>query len=338
MRSAFWSCTLALTLSMLPGSAAAREIVLPAGTLLQCTLDEPNFSSATATVGDPILCHPRAVQEFGQPVFPRGTYLVGHLESSKDPGHFFGKGNLKIQFDRIGLPSTDLPLPGKIISVAGYHVDKDGKIIGHGHPTRDVVEWMIPPLWPLKLIMLPARGPRPALKGEVTVTMRLMDDVAVPQGATWHRFGDNDSLNMPRSFTHPADEKIPAMDQPPVLQMASDQVKVSAPAASFQLASREAAASPAPSPWRSFDQTGAHTAPPSVKLTLFAMRNGTVYAVADYRVDNRVLKYQLASGDIGALDLREVDWDTTTQLNAERNVRVSLRRVPETTTELPTEQ
>jgi len=28
------------------------------------------------------------------------------------------------------------------------------------------VEWLIPPLWPWKILMLPAKGPRPALKGE----------------------------------------------------------------------------------------------------------------------------------------------------------------------------
>jgi len=89
--------TLGLTLS-----ASARDVVLPAGTLLQCTLNEPNFSTSTAAVGDPVLCHLRGVTEFGQQAFPRGSYLVGHLESSKEPGHFFGKGNMKLQFDRIG--------------------------------------------------------------------------------------------------------------------------------------------------------------------------------------------------------------------------------------------
>ena len=38
------------------GVARADDILLPAGTLLRCTLDEPNFSSKTAEEGDPILC------------------------------------------------------------------------------------------------------------------------------------------------------------------------------------------------------------------------------------------------------------------------------------------
>jgi len=171
---------LTIAVLTLPGLASAREVVLPAGTLLNCIMDEPNFSSATASIGDPFLCHPRSIQMFGQSVFPRGAYLVGHLEEDKDPGHFVGKGRLKLSFDRIGLANTDLPLPAKVIAVKGYRVDREGNIIGHGHATRDTVEWLLPPLWPWKVLTLPARGPRPALKGETRITLRLMDDVTVP--------------------------------------------------------------------------------------------------------------------------------------------------------------
>src|ERR1700679_3561255 len=193
---------LALTILSLSLSARARETVLPAGTLLQCTMNEPNFSSATVAVGDPVLCHLHSVTEFGQQTFPRGSYLVGHLESAKDPGHFWGKGYIKLVFDRIGLPNGDMPLDAKVIATRGYKVDKDGDIRGKGHATRDIVEWMIPPLWPWKIIMLPARGPRPTLKGESTLALRLMDDVQIPQvsasnGPDWHFFGrpriENDS-------------------------------------------------------------------------------------------------------------------------------------------------
>src|SRR3989475_4740561 len=185
---------LGITVLGLTVGASARDVVLPAGTLLQCTLNEPNFSSATVDVGDPVLCHLRGITSFGQQAFPRGSYLVGHLESAKDPGHFWGKGSLKLQFDRIGLPSGDLPLEAKVIATRGYRVDREGKINGKGHPRRDVVEWLLPPLWPWKVIMLPARGPRPKLKGETVLSMRLMDDVQIPQvaqtyGPGWHFFG-----------------------------------------------------------------------------------------------------------------------------------------------------
>jgi len=126
------------------GVYAQRDLLVPAGTLLHCTLNEPNFSSATATVGDPIICHLRAQQEFGKVLFPRGSMLGGHLEAEKEPGHFFGKGYLKITFDRVILPYGDLPVPAKVIQAQGFKVDKKGDIDGKGHPKRDVAEWMIP--------------------------------------------------------------------------------------------------------------------------------------------------------------------------------------------------
>src|SRR6266404_1315332 len=164
-----------------PASTKAQDILVPAGTLLRCTLDEPNFSSATADIGDPVICHLSALRQFGKAVFPRGSYLGGHLEADKEPGHFWGKGYLKIEFDRIGFPESDIPVPSKIIAAKGYRVDKKGDIVGKGHATRDTVEWLIPPLWPWKILTLPARGPRPTLKGEEQITVRLMDDIDVPR-------------------------------------------------------------------------------------------------------------------------------------------------------------
>ena len=56
-----------------PASMKAQDILVPAGTLLHCTMDEPNFSSATADVGDPVICHLSALRQFGKAVFPRLT-------------------------------------------------------------------------------------------------------------------------------------------------------------------------------------------------------------------------------------------------------------------------
>src|SRR5579864_7126721 len=216
-------------------SASARDVVVPAGTLLQCTLNEPNLSSATVDVGDPVLCHLRGVTVFGQQAFPRGSYLVGHLEDAKDPGHFWGKGYLKLQFDRIGVPSGDLPLEAKVIATRGYKVDKQGKIDGKGHPRRDVIEWMLPPLWPWKVIMLPARGPRPKLKGETVLSLRLMDDVAIPQmaqtfGAGWHFFGHAQAQNYQPSVYNNKPQPMyrnALVDGTVTTQMATGQVQAS---------------------------------------------------------------------------------------------------------------
>jgi len=164
--------------------AARADELIPAGTLLQCTLDEPNFSSKTAQVGDPVLCYLGHVAEFGHSVFPRGAELSGHLQDYKNPGHFVGKGWMEIDFDRIILPGAQaFPVTAKVISAPHMKVDAEGKERGRGHPKRDAALWAIPVFWPEKLLTLPARGPYPTFNGEARLTLRLMEDIEVPTNA-----------------------------------------------------------------------------------------------------------------------------------------------------------
>ncbi|MGB7599817.1 MAG: hypothetical protein WBM24_05900 [Candidatus Sulfotelmatobacter sp.] len=299
--------TLGLTLS-----ASARDIVLPAGTLLQCTLNEPNFSPSTAAVGDPVLCHLRGVTEFGQEAFPRGSYLVGHMESAKEPGHFVGKGHMKLQFDRIGLPSGDLPLDAKVIATRGYKVNKDGDIKGKGHARRDAVEWMLPPLWPWKVIMLPARGPQPALKGESVMTLRLMDDVQVPQvaqrtslGPGWHYF------TQPRNESYEQSGVQQSTPQLAIRAVSSthDMELTVAPQASYAaLVTRSAPANPVTSPG----------------MPVFVLTTGMALSVSSYGYQDGRITYTLATGGSGVISTDDIDWSATTRLNAQRGVRVTL--------------
>jgi len=346
MRSALLSLALPITVLGLLASASARDIVIPAGTIMQCTLDEPNLSSATVDVGDPVLCHPRSLTEFGHSTFPRGTYVVGHVEAEKDPGHFVGKGDLKLVFDRIGLPNDDVSLPGKVIAVRGYKVDKQGDILGKGHPKRDVVEWMIPPLWPWKIMMLPARGPRPTLKGETAVSMRLMDDVVIPQSALaeWRRFGQPaEDAYQPSAYTRPTSVVAsqngarpllttvhqPASSQPAVLPSGDNPLpQVAVTDASLAVVRTAPAEPPAPA-WHYYGQRSDAALTPAVnhagpQLTLFAVNSGSVYAVTAYSVDNGSLSYTLPSGSNGSIPLQDIDWGTTTRLDSERNVKVTL--------------
>src|ERR1700733_14295823 len=309
MKSRLWFVILAICVSAFTLSASARDVVLPAGTLLQCTLNEPNFSSAPAAVGDPVLCHLRALTEFGQQAFPRGSYLVGHLESAKDPGHFFGKGNLKLQFDRIGLPTGDLPLEGKI----------DGK----GHVKRDIIEWMLPPLWPWKVIMLPARGPRPTLKGETALSLRLMDDVEIPQVAPqtippgWHFYGHvrTESFDVQTSVARPqltVSEVTPTRD-------ATSQV----PQASYATyITRDATPTLANLAGASMAGSNIATLP---GMPVFVLTSGTVLSVSGYGYQDNRITYSLIGGGAGVISTDEVDWNSTTQLNAQRGLRVTLR-------------
>jgi hypothetical protein len=322
MRSRLVHATLAATvlgLVVFPLSlrASARDVVLPAGTLLQCTLNEPNFSSATAEVGDPVLCHLRGLTEFGQQTFPRGSYLVGHLESAKDPGHFWGKGSLKLQFDRIGLPSGDFPLEAKVIATRGYKVDKEGKIDGKGHAKRDIIEWMLPPLWPWKVIMLPARGPRAQLKGETTLSLRLMDDVQIPQlaqtfGSNWHFFGrpQNESFSDARASS--------ARPQLAVRQVGSarnnDQTPQTVPQASYATYISRDVTPPSPASIASLPG-----------MPVFVLNTGTILPVSGYGYQDSRITYSLIGGGSGVISTDEVDWTTTTRINAQRGMRVTLR-------------
>jgi hypothetical protein len=295
---------LAVSLLAFTLTASARDNVVPAGTLLQCTLNEPNLSSATVEVGDPVLCHLRGVTVFGQQAFPRGSYLVGHVEAAKDPGHFVGKGYLKLQFDRIGVPSGDLPLEAKVIATRGYKVDKQGKIDGKGHAKRDVVEWMLPPLWPWKVIMLPARGPRPTLKGETVLSLRLMDDVQIPQvaqtyGPGWHFFD---------RFRHESFGDSQAIGSRPQLTV-RPAVDSTVPEASYaNLVTREV-------------PTSTQSAP---GMPVFVLNSGAVLSVSGYGYSDSRITYTLAGGGTGVISTDDIDWTTTTKLNSQRGVRLTL--------------
>jgi hypothetical protein len=326
------SAVLAASLLVLTLSASAREMVLPAGTLLKCTMDEPNLSSATMAIGDPVLCRLHSVTEFGQQAFPRGSYLVGHLEAAQEPGHFWGKGYLKLQFDRIGLPQGDMPLDAKVISTRGYKVDKQGDIRGKGHPTRDIVEWMLPPLWPWKIIMLPARGPRPKLKGETQLSLRLMDDVQIPQvqasnGPNWHFFGrprvENDSFYR--------DSSSSSYGSPSYGSSTGSVRNASSSNPAPQLAVRQISDSDAPVAQEisqvSYASYVSKAARPSAApgMPVFVLKTGMVLSVGNFTYQDGRITYELASGGNGVVSADEVDWSTTTRLNNQRGIRLSLR-------------
>ncbi len=170
-----------LLLLATPLAGFAADELLPAGSLLNCRVSEPKLSSKTADIGDPVLCQASPVEMFGRSVLPYGTYLEGRFEDYKDPGHFVGKGWMELKFDRMVVPPGQvIPLSAKVVNVPGFPVDKQGRIRGKGHPVRDAILWTIPILWPIDLLTLPERGPRPTLKAETKLTLKVMDDVGVP--------------------------------------------------------------------------------------------------------------------------------------------------------------
>jgi hypothetical protein len=290
------SLVIAAVSPLFAAQGRAQELLVPAGTLLQCSMNEPKFSSATAAVGDPVLCHLKSLQEFGRPVFPRGSMLAGHLESDKEPGHFFGKGDLKITFDRVILPTGDLPLPAKVIAAKGYKVDKQGDIKGNGHATRDVVEWMIPPLWPWKVVTLPARGPRPTLKGEEPMQLRLMDDIVVPKSLA-AQFDHPDRLPYASSSSRPS--SFSDVRPPNAMQQAVADEKSKGKFISAVLNGRETRSDPA------------------ARLTVLALTSNRVLEVTKFRINAGVVSYRALSGVEGSVDEAQVNWRKTTEMTSQ---------------------
>jgi hypothetical protein len=304
-------------IASLPARAANREEILPAGTIIHCTLDEPNFSSKTAQAGDPVLCHLGSVSAFGRSVFPRGAMLSGHMQDSKDPGRLVGKGWLELEFDRIILPGAEvLPLQAKIIAAPHLKVDREGKMHGKGHPTRDTLGWMVPVLWPIKIITLPMRGPYPALKGESRLTMRLMEDVEVPvpnaarasiPAPPWAR----PSGYAPASYglLHPASmvTREPAMV--PVSASATEDIATTVTPRPVEPMAVQPIA-----PGRS--------ASPSA---LVVLHGGSAFLAHEYWIQNGQMHCVSEDGDVKAFPLESVDLYQTVKVNRERNVEFNLR-------------
>jgi len=318
--------SLILCVSAIGARAAAREEIVPAGTILHCTMDEQNFSSKTAQVGDPVLCHLGPLNTFGHSVFPRGAMLSGHLQESKDPGHFVGKGWLELEFDRIILPGAEvMPLAAKIIAAPHLKTDKEGKLHGGGHPTRDTVEWMIPVLWPIKILTLPARGPYPALKGESRLTMRLMEDVVVPLPAPSRAAVPSPPWAMPTSY-------IPS----PYGLMRPASLTSREPAAEV----RTVADAGTPLPGRAMlvntrsvepvtaDVRETAAQPPAqstgdvagIPATVVVLKGGSAFLSREYWVQGGQIECVSADGQQGAFPLEAIDLDQTIHVNRERHV------------------
>jgi hypothetical protein len=230
-------------LLFLPASLSARaEQLIPAGSVMQCIVSEPNLSSKTAHIGDPVLCQVGHSELYGRSVFPYQSYLVGHFEDYKDPGHFVGKGWMELKFDRMVVGNdTVIPLTTRVVATsAKYPVDRDGKIHGTGHPTRDAIEWMIPVLWPIDLINLPRRGPYPVLKPETRLTVMVLDDFGIPtknevqhqpEMISKYNYADNQTQQpapIERAYAQPAQQPAPV--QQTYTQPSPTVVVVQAPA------------------------------------------------------------------------------------------------------------
>lgn len=290
---------LSVFLSSIVVQAATRDLI-PAGTLLHCTMDEPNFSPKTAQVGDPVLCNLGPLGAFGHSVFPRGAELSGHLQDYRAPGHFWGKGWMSIEFDRMILPGANvLPLSAKVINAPHNKVDAKGDIKGKGHPTRDSLLWTVPVFWPSKILTLPARGPFPTLKGETRLTLRLMEDVEVPFAV--------------------ANNGVPKPDYRPSAYRGSSSLYQ--PASTVQRDD---------SPVRRITYSEPRSMPSQRhgQVTVIALQAGTALIASHYWVEGEDLHCVSQDGSEQSVPLTVVDLAQTVRVNQERNVAFSLHSRP----------
>jgi len=197
-------CSASLLLLSLPAAAYADQLI-PAGSIVSCMVSDGKISSKTTAIGDPVLCTLNPVEKYGRSVLPYGAMMEGRFEDYKDPGHFVGKGWMQLVFDRMIIGNRVIPVSAKVVQVPKYRVDQQGRILGNGHPVRDTIEWLIPVLWPIDLINLPRRGPRPVLAPETRLSLELMDDLGIPDEQPYPR---------PQAAL---EDRTPAYQQPPAL-------------------------------------------------------------------------------------------------------------------------
>lgn len=299
-------CTVVLAAQAL---LRAQEIIVPAGTILQCTLTEPNLSSRSAEVEDPILCDAGPIHEFGVSVFPRGAYLGGRLAEYREPGHFWGKGWMQLNFDRILLPGAEMPISTKVISAPKLKVDAQGRIRGRGHAGRDAAEWAIPVLWPEKILTLPMRGPRPVLKGESRMTLRLMQDLLIPEGAA--------GLDVRPQLRPGVFRTNPGRSEPGTARLVQSlteraaQPVVSSIAPSLQL--KGGASEPRQDPeWSA--------------VTFLILKDGRGRLVTGYWFESgERVRFVSIDGTSGVLPIASLDLGRTVKLNQERGVEFVIR-------------
>jgi hypothetical protein len=183
-------------------------------------------------------------------------------------------------------------LAAKVVYVPKYPVDRDGRIHGNGHPIRDIVEWSIPVLWPIDLINLPRRGPRPVLKEETRLTLKIMDDLVVPTMQQQPRDPYGFSHRAPTAYEPPPPPPQPQQQQPIAYNYAPP---------------------PPPPP-----QVVQVYAPP---VTVLVMRNGYgLYATSYWFQGGGQIRYVAVNGSPYVISTQQLDIASTIAVNRQRGI------------------
>jgi hypothetical protein len=88
------------------GTAALREVTIPAGTVLPVDL-ETSVGSDISRVEQPVSGRlRRAVTVAGAEVLPAGTAVSGHVTAARRPGKVKGRGLIALRFTRLDTPGS----------------------------------------------------------------------------------------------------------------------------------------------------------------------------------------------------------------------------------------
>jgi hypothetical protein len=159
-----------------------------------------------------------------------------------------------------------------------------------------------------------------------------MDDVQIPQvqasnGPNWHFFGrprvENDSFYR--------DSSSSSYGSPSYGSSTGSVRNASSSNPAPQLAVRQISDSDAPVAQEisqvSYASYVSKAARPSAApgMPVFVLKTGMVLSVGNFTYQDGRISYELASGGNGVVSADEVDWSTTTRLNNQRGIRLSLR-------------
>ncbi len=213
-------------------------------------------------------------------------------------------------------------MSAKVVSVPHYRVDAQGSIRGRGHPRRDAIEWAIPILWPEKIITLPMRGPRPTLKGETRMLLRLLEDVSIPTAAAVTSSAAL-SISEPSRVSSSVSPNTTGGSLPRLVYGGTSMPAAEAERsftvlpASVEKTSESELNRPTERPWR------------APRPTLLILKDGQGYVVTNYWIEAGRLVYVGSQGTRQALPPDDLDFQMTVRLNWERGVPFVLR--PKTT-------
>jgi hypothetical protein len=112
-------------------------------------------------------------------------------------------------------------------------------------------------------------------------------------------------------------EVTPASDQVSQVPQASYATYISRDTTSPSLANIDAS-----------NMAGSNTAGSNVAtvpgMPVFVLTSGTILSVSGYGYQDNRITYSLIGGGTGVVSTDQVDWNSTTQLNAQRGLRVTL--------------